>query len=101
MIVFRLYVITLPQTLLLLLLATWFDLLGGWNHSDAGFHALILLSLATPFFTLALLVLELVRYRRQYRQHPDQATFLWPGVALFLCLETLSVNLFILSQLRM
>lgn len=101
MIFFRLYVITLPQTLLLLLLAAQFDLLGGWNHSEAGFHALVLLFLTTPLFTLTLLILELVRYRKQYRQQPDQATFLWPGVALFLCLETLTINLFVLSQFRM
>ncbi|PLX91013.1 MAG: hypothetical protein C0619_08365 [Desulfuromonas sp.] len=101
MIIFRLYVITLPQTLLLLLLAAQFDLMGGWNHSEAGFHALILLFLTAPIFTLVLLVLELVRYRKQYRQQPDQVTFLWPGVALFICLETLSINLFILTQFRM
>lgn len=101
MIFFRLYVISLPQTLLLLLLAGQLDILSGWNHTESGFHTLLLLFLVTPLFTLSLLIVELVKYRKAYRSQREQASFLWAGVALFLCLETLTLNLFILSQVHM
>lgn len=101
MLFFRLYVCSLPQALLLMLLAARFDLLGGWNHSETAFHALLLLFLVTPVFTLALLITELARYRKLSRQQPEHASLLWPGVALALCLETLIINLLILSQVHM
>lgn len=101
MLFIRLYVVSLPQALLLLLLGAQMDLLGGWNHSETALHVLLLLSLIAPLFTMGLLILELVRYRRRYRESSEGASFRWPAVALLLCVETFAINLYILSQMKM
>ena len=101
MFILRLIAITLPQLLLLLPLAASLDLLGGWNNTDAGFSALLVLFLMTPIVTLNLLIFEIVRYLKAKKILPERPPRVWIGVAIFLCAETLAINLAILSQLRM
>ena len=77
------------------------DLLGGWNHTDSGFGVLILLFFATPLATAILLVVEAIQYRKDARREDPTRSFLLPGLAIFLFLEALALDLYILSQLRM
>jgi len=77
------------------------DLLGGWNRTDSAFGVLILLFLVTPVATAILLVVETVRYRRHGKRERETRSFLMPGLAIFLFLEALAIDVFILSQLRM
>jgi len=103
-IVFRIVVAVLPQLLLLLLEGGRLDLLGGWNHTDSAFGVLMALFLLTPVATFALLVVEILRYRRHIRQESGThsfRSFRMVAFAIFLFLESLAVNLLILSQLRM
>lgn len=100
MTIFRFISSFLPQLLLLLLLGGYLDLLGGWNHTHSGFISLLILFLVSPIFTQALLIIEIIRFRKLRRQSKE-SSLLWLVVALFLCLETLSINLLILSQVRM
>ena len=101
MLVFRTIVALLPQILLLLLVGAKLDLLGGWNHTDSGFGVLIALFLVTPVATAILLVVETVRYRRHVKRERERRSFLIPGFAIFLLLEALAIDLFILSLVRM
>lgn len=101
MFILRFIAISLPQLLLLLPLGASMDLLGGWNHTDAGFNTLLLLFLMTPVVTLNLLIFEIIKYRKSRRLLPERPVRFWPGVAIFLCTETLVINLALLSQLRM
>lgn len=77
------------------------DLLGGWNHTDSGFGVLILLFFVTPLATAILLVVEAIQYRKDARRENATGSFLMPGLAIFLFLEALALDLYILSQLRM
>ncbi|PLX86964.1 MAG: hypothetical protein C0618_07855 [Desulfuromonas sp.] len=98
---FRLLAFVLPQILLLMLLGGHFDLLGGWNHTHGGFAVLILLFGITPILTLGLFVAEILQIRKRQKSG-DKTPHLKPlKVAIFLCLETLTINLFILFQVRM
>ncbi|HEX9684454.1 MAG TPA: hypothetical protein VGA25_01210 [Burkholderiales bacterium] len=98
---FRVIVAWLPQVLILLFLGGRFDLLGGFNRTDAGFSTLIALFLVTPVATLVLLVVEIVRTILQVRRKVATRSFSMPAVAIFLFSEALAVDLYILSQFRM
>jgi hypothetical protein len=98
---FRIVVAFLPQALILLLVGGRFDLLGGFNRTDAGFSTLIALFLVTPVATLVLLVVEIVRYILLIKRKDSARSFLMPAVAIFLFVEALAVDLYLLSQLRM
>jgi len=101
MVIFRSFAAALPQILILLLLGGSFDLLGGWNHTDAAFGVLILLFAVAPLMTAILLIVEIVRYRRLASGGSGSRSFLMPGVAIFLFVESLTINIFILSQAKM
>jgi hypothetical protein len=98
---FRIVVAFLPQALILLLVGGSFDLLGGFNRTDAGFSTLIALFLVTPVATLALLAVEIIRYLLLVKRKDAARSFSMPAVAIVLVLEALAVDLYLLSQLRM
>ena len=98
---FRLVVAALPQLLLLLLAGARLDLLGGFNRTDAGFGVVVALFFVTPLAATALLVVEFVRRRRQLRHDRRTPASRMVAFAVFLLLEALAVNLFILTQVRM
>ncbi|HEY7656636.1 MAG TPA: hypothetical protein VH881_07215 [Burkholderiales bacterium] len=98
---FRIVVALLPQVLILLLVGGSFDLLGGFNRTDAGFSTLIALFLVAPVATLALLVAETVRYLLLAKRKDAVRSFSMAAVAILLFLEALGVDLYLLSQLRM
>jgi len=100
-VVFRIIVALLPQVLLLLLVGAKLDLLGGWNHTDSAFGVLIILFLITPVATAVLLVVETIKYRKRVTREKATGSFLMPGFTIFLFLEALSIDIFILSQVRM
>jgi hypothetical protein len=62
---------------------------------------LIALFLVTPVATLVLLVVEIVRYILLIKRKDSARSFLMPAVAIFLFVEALAVDLYLLSQLRM
>ena len=93
--------IALPQLLALLIAGAYFDLLGGWNHSDSAFGYLIVLFLLAPLSTLILLVAEGARYIRSFRQGQRQRTAWGVILATVLLVETLALDLLVISQARM
>lgn len=101
MLFLRIIAIALPQILVLMLIGGWFDLLGGWNHTDAGFNILILLFLLNPVVTAVYLIVESLRYRKPGKPGYENRSFLMPAVAIFIFVEVFTTNLFLLSQARM
>lgn len=90
--------IALPQVLLILLAGGYFDLLGGWNHTDAAGLTLVALFIAAPVVAAVWLVAVGVgRIRR--RRRGEAPTPIWPA-ALVLA-EALALDLLILSNLTM
>jgi hypothetical protein len=100
-ILLRLVAYALPQVLLLLLLGAWLDLLGGWNHTDAGFSTFLLVCGLAPVAVIVLLAVEVGRSILSLRRRDGRASFLMPGLALLLAGETFLILVFILSQARM
>ena len=90
----------LPQVLLLLLLGGRFDLLGGWNHTDAASGTLTLLFAMTPLAAAGWWIVELLAYRGGGKAglHPSPGR-VW--LAAIVLVESLAIDLFILSQLTM
>ena len=101
MAVFRIVVASLPQVLILLFVGGTFDLLWGFNRTDAGFGTLIILFLVTPVATFLLLMVEIVRYLLLVKRKEATRSFAMPAVAIVLFLEALAVDLYVLSQVRM
>lgn len=101
MVIFRSLSAALPQILILLLLGGSFDLLGGWNHTDAAFGVLILLFVVAPLMTAILLIVETVRYRKLANGGNKAQSLSMPAVAVFLLVESLATDLFMLSQVKM
>lgn len=99
--ILRIIAVALPQLLLLLPLAASLDLLGGWSQTDSGFNTLLMLFLMAPMVTMALLVSEIIGYRKARRLLPEQASKFWLMVALFICAETLAINVTLLTQVSM
>ncbi|MGH8661211.1 MAG: hypothetical protein ACREUB_05545 [Burkholderiales bacterium] len=98
---FRILVALLPQLLIVLDLGGRYDLLFGLNRTDVGFGILIALFLVTPVATLVLLVVEIVRYVLRIRRKDPERSFRMPALAVFLLLEALAIDVYIVSQLRM
>ena len=93
--------IVLPQLLALLVAGAYFDLLGGWNHSDSAFGTLIVLFLLAPLATLVLLTAEGARYIRRFRQEKHQRTARAIILASVLLVEALALDLLVISQAGM
>jgi len=98
---FRIIVALLPQVLIVLDVGGRFELLFGFNRTDAGFSTLIALFLVTPVATLALLLVEVIIYLVKIQRKDPARSFWMPAVAILLFLEALAVDLYILSGLRM
>jgi len=90
--------VVLPQILVFLLIGSAIDLLGGFNKADTGFDVLIILFLLNPVVTLILLITEMVKYRKHRKTRIETPSFFMLALALFLFVEALVTNVFILSQ---
>ena len=97
---FRCIAITLPQVLILLLVAGSHDMLGGWNQTDDAMGTVLILFLLSPSAMLALLVTEIVKCYKANRGE-RRRTFLFIGLAIIFFVESLAIDLYFLSQLRM
>ncbi len=101
MLVLRIIIIALPQILLFLLIGARLDLLGGWNHEAGSLTILIMRFILIPILTAVLLYGESVRYYRQLKSKDRTQSILLPGLALLIFIEALSIDGFMLTQLRM
>jgi hypothetical protein len=100
----RLVIACLPQLLTLMLVGARFDLLGGLNRTDTGTNILMLLFLLTPVATATLLVVEVWRRRSRNtgeRASASERSGRMVALAVALLVQSLVLNLVILSQLRM
>lgn len=91
----------LPQILLFLLIGARANLIFGLNKTDLGFSLLILFFLMIPVTSAILLLTEIIIYWKKSRSSPGSRSFLFPGLALFLLLESLVIDIFILANLKM
>ena len=84
-------------------LGSMYDFIGGWNRApDASFiKILIILFFLNPVVTIAWVIAEPVRYFRQGKIQNGLHCLLMTVLALLLFIESLAIDFFILTQLRM
>lgn len=100
MIFFRCVAIVLPQILILLLVAGSKDMLGGWNQTSDALTTVLILFLLSPIAALTLLTTEIVKCYKANKGERGKA-FLFIGLGVILMVESLAIDLYFLSQLRM
>lgn len=91
----------LPQVLVLLYLGARFDLLLGFNRTDAGLTVLLALAVLSPVAATLWLFAEVVGAFVEARRKAQRVSFLLPAIALGTLLQALLVDLLLLSQARM
>jgi hypothetical protein len=77
------------------------DLLFGFNQTNAGLAALLLLLVLVPLFNLSWLIIEIKLFFKQFKLQKKLSAILMPFFALLLLVESIAIDLYILSQARM
>jgi len=98
---FRIVSASLPQLLILLYLGGRFDFIFGFNRTDYGFTILLFLFVLIPLINSSWLLVEITLSIRLARNRREPISFFMPGVALLFFVESLLVDIFLLSQARM
>ena len=91
----------LTQVPLILFIGAKFDLLFGFNRMDSGFTMLLFLFVVVPPFNLAWLITEIIVSIKRFRQQNRAVSLLMPCMALFFLLESLAIDIYLLSHARM
>ena len=99
--IFRCAVVVMTQVPLLYFELGRHDMLGGFNQTDAGFGLLLGLFVMVPILILAWLLLETVIAIRLAKKDGFSRTVLLPFFALAILLESLAIDLYLLSHARM
>jgi len=99
--IFRIIAILLTQLPLILFLGGKYDLIFGFNRMDSGFTLLLYLFLLVPPLNLCWLIIEIVRSVKLFRHQRKTVSFLMPCMALFFLMESLAIDLYLLSHARM
>lgn len=98
MIILAAFAIFLPQLILLLLLGSYLDLLGGLNHTQGGLLAMLWLITLAPFVAVAWLVALVVSNIRG-RSRGRRRQPLWPAVIVLL--QAVIVHWLVLARAHM
>ena len=103
LVILRISGVVLPQLLILQFLGSMYDFIGGWNRATDGsfIKVLIILFLLNPVVTMAWAIAEPVRYFRQEKNQNGLRCLLMTILALLLFIESLAIDYFILTQIRM
>jgi len=94
-------VIVFPQLTILLILGASFDLIFGFNRTDAGFSILLFLLVLTPVVTLIWFIVETVNSIRQAKRLNRPVSFLLPGLAFFIFIESLAIGIYMMLSFKM
>jgi hypothetical protein len=78
-----------------------FDLLFGFNQTHSGFTILISLFVLVPLLNLAWFIIEITLSVKLFRHRNKALSFLLPLIAVFFFVESIAIDLYLLSQARM
>jgi len=101
LITFRGIVIFLTQLPMILFIGGKFDLLFGFNQTDSGFTILISLFVLVPLINLAWLIIEITLSVKLFSHRNRVLSFLLPLIAVFFFVESIAIDFYLLSQVRM
>ena len=103
MVILRIIGLVLPQLLLLQFLGSIYDFIGGWNRAPGAsfIKTLIILFLLNPVVTLTWVIAEPFRYFRQEKVQNGLQCLVWTVLASLLFIESMTIDFYILTQIRM
>ena len=78
-----------------------FDLIFGFNRTDAGFTILLSLFVLVPVLNLSWLITEIILSVKLLRDRKSAVAFIMPLIAVFFFIESIAIDLYLLSQARM
>lgn len=93
--------ILLPQAVILLIAGGRFDLLFGFNRTDAGFGTLLFLLALAPPIGLMWFLVETVMAIGHAKRNNRAVSLLMPAIAFFFFLESLCAAVYMVLQFRM
>jgi hypothetical protein len=93
--------ISLTQLPMILFVGGTFDLLFGFNQTHAGFITLLFLFVSVPFLNLFWLIIEITLSVKMSKHQVRAVSFLMPIIAIFFLMESIAIDLYLLSQARM
>ena len=99
--ILRGFAILLPQALIFLDIGARLDILFGFNRTDTGFTILLFLFALSPVVNLTWLITEAIVSLILPKLKNKPVSFLKPALALFFFLESLAVDVYLLSQAKM
>lgn len=86
---------------LVLFLGGKFDLLFGFNQTHAGFTVLLSLCVVVPILDLLWFITEIIFSIKRAGQRKRVSIILMPCIALFFFIESIAIDLYLLSYMRM
>jgi hypothetical protein len=101
LIIFRGIAIFLTQLPMILFIGGKFDLLFGFNQTHSAFDLLIYLFVLVPLLNLAWLIIEITLSVKLFRHRDRALSFLLPLIAVFFFVESIAIDLYLISQARM
>ncbi len=98
---FRGIAIFLTQLTILFYVGGALDLLFGFNQTNTGFNTLLLLFVLVPLLNLFWVIIEIKQSVKLFRHQQRIASILMPIVAILFFIESIAIDLYLLSQARM
>ena len=86
---------------MILIIGAKFDLIFGFNRMDGGFTFLLSLFVLVPLLNLAWIITEITLSFKLFKKRDRKISFLMPLMAVFFFTESIAIDLYILSQVRM
>ena len=93
--------IFLTQLPIILYVGAAFDLIFGFNRMDAGFTILLILFVLVPLLNLSWLITEIILSVKLLRHRNRAVSVLMPLIAAFFFMESIAIDLYLISQARM
>ena len=78
-----------------------FDLLIGFNQTNSGYTLLLFLFVLVPLLNLAWLIIEITLSVKLFRHREIAVSILMPLIAVFFFVESIAIDLYLISQARM
>lgn len=101
LIILRGTLIGLTQLTIIFYFAGVFDLLFGFNQTSAGFNTLLLLFVLVPLLNLFGVIIEIRLSVRRFRSRNGAALILMPALAILFLVESLAIDFYLLTQVRL
>ena len=91
----------MTQLTLILFVGGKYDLLFGFNRLDGGFTLLLSLFVLVPLLNLSWIITEIIFSVKLFHRRKRTLALLFPLVAVFFFIESLAIDLYLMSHAQM